>query len=98
MQKKRRSFTVATLKSIFGGKVTVLGSATGLHLAASFADARFTPQFVNQLEEAGVKIYPVEEHAINQGNYENTIVLGYGCLDLKKVETGLRTLKEHMNT
>ncbi len=93
IQKQRRLFLIRQLSKLYDKQVTVLGSATGLHLTARFEGVRFTDMLLEKILEAGVKVYPVEEHTIVKGKYEDSIILGYGTLDNNTIEKGLNIIK-----
>jgi GntR family transcriptional regulator / MocR family aminotransferase len=87
-----RQTLVKALESRFGTKVEILGSAAGLHLCARFRGTRFTPSLLARIEEAGVKVYPVEEHAIRKGRWVDTLILGYGMLTHAQIKEGIGIL------
>jgi GntR family transcriptional regulator / MocR family aminotransferase len=74
-----------------------LGEATGLHLTAEFHGKAFTEQTLADLEEAGVRVYPVERHAIRKGRYQSTVILGYGNLTPDELYEGVRRMKTVLN-
>ncbi|TVX85261.1 PLP-dependent aminotransferase family protein [Paenibacillus agilis] len=90
--RKRRNHLIDSLTEKFGEQVTVLGHSTGLHLIAEFADILFTTQLLERLEQCGVKVYPVEIHAIEKGKHLHRIILGYGNLSEEQIETGVQRL------
>lgn len=45
------------------------------------------------LEEGGVRLYPVERHAIRKGRHQSKVILGYGNLTPGEIEEGLRRMK-----
>ena len=88
-----REALVAALRERFGTGAEVLGSAAGLHLCARFRGVRFTPALVARIQEAGVRVYPVEEHAIRKGRWADTLILGYGMLTPERIREGVGVLK-----
>ncbi len=88
-----REVLVAALHKRFGPAAEVLGSAAGLHLCARFRGVRFTQALVARIQEAGVRVYPVEEHAIRKGRWADTLILGYGMLTPERIEEGIGALK-----
>lgn len=94
VQRQKRRFIEKVLKAVFQEKIDLLGSATGLHIAVRFPGIRFSSGLLKKIEDSGVKIYPVEEHAIIKGDYENTIILGYGMLSTNQIEKGIYQLAE----
>ena len=92
IQHRKREVLVRSLKKRFGDKISILGSATGLHLAAKFPGVKFNDELLKKLEAKGIKVYPVEEHAIRPGFYDDTIIIGYGMLDPGRIEKGVGIL------
>ena len=95
MKKAHRALRQALVHSLdrhFGPAAEVLGSAAGLHLCARFPGRRFTDRLLRAVEEAGAKVYPVEEHAIRKGRWEDTLILGYGMQSPRRLEEGIRAL------
>ena len=45
------------------------------------------------LRQNGVRVYPVETHAIAKGRHKNKIIMGYGHLEGKDIEEGVRRLE-----
>ncbi len=93
-----RQTLVAALGKRFGNVVEPLGSAAGLHLCARFRGARFTAALLARIEQAGAKVYPVEEHAIRKGKWTDTLILGYGMLSARRIEEGVGILKSCMRS
>ena len=61
-------------------------------MAAQFPGVVFNEELLKTIEDKGVKVYPVEEHVIRSGFYEDTIVIGYGMLDPSRIEKGIEIL------
>ncbi len=45
------------------------------------------------LIQNGVRVYPVEKHAIEKGRHKNKIILGYGHLGCEEIAEGIRRLR-----
>jgi len=88
-----RQVLVKALESRFGQSAEILGSAAGLHLCARFHGTRFTPALLARIQQAGVKVYPVEEHAIRKGRWADTLILGYGMLTPARIREGIGILR-----
>jgi GntR family transcriptional regulator/MocR family aminotransferase len=90
--RSRREALVEALERRCGGNVEVLGSPAGLHLCARFPGVRFGPALVREVAVEGAVVYPVEAHAITPGRFEDTLILGYGRLDERQIDTGIAAL------
>ena len=91
--RKRREALIAALETHFPGQVHVYGDVAGLHLVAGFGGRALTEQTLTDVEEAGVRLYPVEQHAIQKGGHQGEVVLGYGNLTPEEIEEGVRRIK-----
>lgn len=91
--RKRRETLIAALATYFSRFLRISGDATGLHLIAEFQGKTFTEQTLAALEEAGVRLYPVEQHAIRKGYHQSKVIFGYGNLTLDEIEEGVRRMK-----
>jgi GntR family transcriptional regulator/MocR family aminotransferase len=88
-----REVLVAALGKNFHDAVEVLGNPAGLHLCARFPGVRFGARLLAEIEKAGVKVYPVEEHAIRKGRWADTLILGYGMLSAPRIREGIAALR-----
>ena len=89
----RRRFIKEALIHYFPGEHTIAGDSTGLHLIAEFPKIEFSDELVWMLRQNGVLVYPVETHAIAKGRHKNKIIMGYGHLEGKDIEEGVRRLE-----
>jgi GntR family transcriptional regulator/MocR family aminotransferase len=90
---KRRDTLINSLQSTFGQRVQIEGASTGLHLVATFPGIDFTNATIMQeLEQAGVQVYPVEIHAVRAGHHRHQIVLGYGNLTEEEIIAGVKRI------
>lgn len=94
LYRKRRQTLCRALERAFAetGGLCIGGASAGLHIVASFAKIRFTPALLEQLAEAGVRVYPVEEHAIRPGRHTDKLIIGYGNVAEDEIEEGVRRL------
>jgi GntR family transcriptional regulator/MocR family aminotransferase len=90
---KSRALLLDALHRHFGGEARILGAASGLHMCVRFPGIRFTPTLLNRIDLAGVGVYPVEDHAVRKGRWEDTLILGFGMLDDRRINTGIAILK-----
>lgn len=91
--KIKRELLIKKLKENFYDKVEILGDSIGIHICARFKGVDFTKNYLKNLERNGVKVYPVEDHTIVKGLYNDTIILGYGILSVNDIEKGIDILK-----
>ena len=94
-QQRREDVTLALTKN-FGHKVEILGSATGLHLVARFPGYEFTQDFFTEMEDRGVRFYPVSTHAFHAQRRREELLLGYGNLSAEEIYLGLAILGKHL--
>lgn len=92
LYKKRRQYLIAALQHRFGEEVRIYGEAAGLHIVAAFPAVSFTPDVLAALAEAGVRVYPVEEHAIVKGKHLDKIIIGYGNASEAQIEEGVERI------
>ncbi|GAB6991105.1 MocR-like pyridoxine biosynthesis transcription factor PdxR [Paenibacillus pini] len=92
LYRKRRDFLMHALSQSFGEQVTIIGDSTGLHLVAEFAGITFTPDLLHQLELSGVKVHPVDIHALHKDKHRQQIILGFGNLTENRISEGIRRI------
>lgn len=90
--KSRRDVLIHCLKRTFKNKISIFGYSTGLHLVVQWKQWYFSKEMLANIEPFGVKIYPVEDHAIKKGNHHQRIILGYGHLKKEDIEEGVARL------
>ncbi|OUQ85132.1 GntR family transcriptional regulator [Brevibacillus brevis] len=93
LYKKRRQCLIDALQLAFGDSIRIWGEAAGLHIVAAFPTIHFTPDVLAALEQAGVRVYPVEEHAIVKGNHTDKIILGYGNTNEAQIGEGVERIR-----
>lgn len=96
--RKRREAVIAALETHCPRQLHIYGDVAGLHLVAEFGGRALTEQIFADLEEAGVRLYPVERHAIRKGGHQSKVILGYGNLTPEEIEEGVRRIKTVLNT
>jgi len=94
LYKKRRKCLVDALHEAFGERVSIWGASAGLHIVSAFPGIRFTPALLAQIKDYGVRLYPVEDHAIAPGQHEDKVILGYGNLSEAEILAGIAKWKE----
>ncbi|MFL5705354.1 MAG: PLP-dependent aminotransferase family protein [Ktedonobacteraceae bacterium] len=90
---KRRNVLITQLRQHFSDRVEIVSDATGLHLVARFPQVTFTQETIAAIERAGVRVYPVERHAIVKDQHLHDIILGYGHLSSAQIEQGIGQIK-----
>ncbi|MEJ8547273.1 PLP-dependent aminotransferase family protein [Brevibacillus borstelensis] len=93
LYKRRRKALCDGLQAHFPGQVDIWGASTGLHIVASFPGKAFTGESLSALLQAGVRVYPVEEHAICKGRHADKAIIGYGNLPEADIVEGIRRMK-----
>ncbi|GED54721.1 PLP-dependent aminotransferase family protein [Brevibacillus borstelensis] len=93
LYKRRRRALCDALQAHFPGQVDIWGASTGLHIVASFSGKAFTEASLSALLQAGVRVYPVEEHAIQKGRHLDKVIIGYGNLPEEDIVEGVLRMK-----
>lgn len=95
---RRRNCLIQALELCFPGQVRILGDATGLHLIAEFNDYQFPTEVIGRIKKFGVKVYSVDQHAIQKGVHLHQVILGYGHLKEEQIQEGVRRLHEALKS
>lgn len=90
---RRRKSLIAGLSTIFGSSVKISGDAAGLHLVTEMAGYKFDSQVIARLEEAHIKVYPVERYTLAKGRYEDQLIMGFGNVEDNNILEGIRTIE-----
>ncbi len=93
VHRQKRQVLVEAITACFSDTVTLLGASAGLHLCVRFPGIEFTPALLEELERRGLVVYPVEEHAIRKGRYRDTVILGFGMLEVERIQAGIKILQ-----
>jgi GntR family transcriptional regulator / MocR family aminotransferase len=94
----RRKFMLESLSAAFGGEVSIMGEAAGLHVAVRFGGARFRrlrfdEATVARIAAAGALVYPAARYAFAPfPGIERIALLGYGNLSEGEIAKGLSSL------
>jgi len=94
---EKRNHLEGELIRVFGSGVKIKGNLTGIHLIAKFGEYRFDPSIFDRFLDFGIRLYPIDIHAINKGLYENTLMLGYGNLSKQQISLGVERLYKAVN-
>ena len=91
--RKNRAVLLAALDEFFPGSHGVVNASAGLHAVVRFPGSLFDADALAALESGGVRVYPVEAHAIRAGRYPDHVILGYGNLDAERIRAGIERLR-----
>ena len=94
---KKRETVIQLLHEAFLDRIRISGDSTGLYIVAEFPEKRFSRQQFEDVEYHGVRVYAVEEHAIQKGRHNSKIIIGYGNLSLEKISVGVKRLKHALD-
>jgi GntR family transcriptional regulator/MocR family aminotransferase len=90
---RRHERVTAVLQERFPGLLRVLPSAAGLHLTALFADPAADDVAVAARARAvGVAVEPLSRYGVDAPG-PSGLILGYGGVDLERIDEGLRRLR-----
>ena len=92
--RKRRDFLLKTLISLFGRKIEILGSNTGIHITVRFEGVVFTDSLIEKIRKKGVFIVRVSDHAAVPLKHMSELIFGYSNLQEKDIKKGLEALSE----
>lgn len=92
--RKRRDLLRDLLPRYFGNRVSISGTAAGMHLIAAFEGVSFPEDRVKRLRQAGVYLVPVSAHSLIQDSHPGQVILGFASLTQEDMERGLALLKE----
>ena len=93
LYRRKRETVIRTLQEEFRDRIRISGDSTGLYVVADFSGEHFSAQQREDIEYHGVRVYPVEEHAIHKGRHSSKVIIGYGNVPLDKISAGLKRLK-----
>lgn len=90
--RQRRDALLAALAAAAPDAYEVWGASTGMHLVVAWPGRSFTPEWVEQLAREGVRVYLVEQHALERGWHTEKLILGYGHLAPEQIRAGIARL------
>lgn len=91
--RKNRTVLLAALDEFFPGSHGVVNASAGLHAVVRFPGRPFDADALAALESGGVRVYPVEAHAIRTGRYAEHVILGYGNLEADRIRIGIARMR-----
>lgn len=92
--RRRQEVLIESLLSSFGNQLVIEGQSTGMHIAVRFPGCFFNEKVLEECMEAGVKVYPVSIHSVEEGKYTDSLVLGYGNLPEERIKIGVIRLRK----
>lgn len=93
LYRRRQTALIKCLEARFPGQHRISGTSTGLHLIAEFDRVAFTEEVLSRLEGVGVRLYPVEMHALTKGHHLHKAIMGYGNLTEEEIEEGIKRMR-----
>ncbi len=90
----KRQLLEQELTKVFGENVSFHGNSTGIHLLAIFHGFSFTQDMFEKFPGFGFNIHSIEEHTIKKGEYNNSLMLGYGNLSDEQIVLGVSRMKK----
>ncbi len=91
--RKNRTVLLAALDEFFPDSHGVVNASAGLHAVVRFPGRPFDADTLAALENGGVRVYPVEAHAIRTGRYGDHLILGYGNLEADRIREGIGRIR-----
>lgn len=91
LYKNKRQYLIDCMQDMFGDHIQVTGEDAGMHLLVNFNRELNTEDF-HEMERAGVEADWAEDYAVIKGKNRNRLVLGYGELNFRQIEEGVKRL------
>lgn len=96
---RKRKYLIDILNIEFTNEFKIKGQAAGLHIVIHFYNVVFTEKLLNQIYRANIKVYPIQQYAIeNKVEYDHEVVLGYAHLSFDEIEQGVKILSKIIHT
>lgn len=93
--KRKQRTLVGALGKVFGDKVRIEGASAGLHVWAHIDDVRTSRELERLAASKGVGVYPNAAYWFDPSRADpSTILIGYSCIPLEKIEPGIALLGE----
>ena len=90
--KKRRDLIWKILQADFSGELSPMQSHYGMHVAACSMSPKRLKRATSRLLESNVHLHSFERYFFGEATAEG-LVFGYGAVDLKGIEQGLKALR-----
>lgn len=95
--KGKMLYLTRRLRELFGEEISINGENSGLHVAVTFHKHHFDRLFEEILLQNGLSIDLLTDYQQNPWQETNTLIFGFGNLEIKEIETGLKRLWELLN-
>lgn len=95
--KSKMMYLTSRLRELFGEEISINGENSGLHVAVTFHKHQFDRLFEETLQQNGLSIDLLTDYQKNPWQETNTLIFGFGNLEIKEIETGLKRLRELLN-
>lgn len=92
--KSRMLYITSRLRELFGDEIYINGENSGLHIAVTFTNYRFDEHFSDILLQNDLAIDLLTDYQQNPSRETNTLIFGFGNLEVKEIENGLQRFKE----
>ncbi len=90
---KKRAALVAAVQTRFGADAArILGDSAGLHLAVTLPGLTFDRAFADAARKDSLAVMPCCRYELAGTDYADTLLLGYGNVDPKRIGDGVRHL------
>jgi GntR family transcriptional regulator/MocR family aminotransferase len=89
---------LAAVRQYLEPRFCVSGGGAGLHVLLETEDGRGEAELIRLAEAAGVRVYPTSVYRIDPQRSESaSVLLGFGGLDERQIEEGVRRLADVWN-
>ncbi|MDF2719560.1 MAG: GntR family transcriptional regulator, partial [Paenibacillus sp.] len=89
---------LAAVRQCLEPRFCVSGGGAGLHVLLETEDGRGEAELIRLAEAAGVRVYPTSVYRIDPQRSESaSVLLGFGGLDERQIEEGVRRLADVWN-
>ena len=95
LYKRKQKRLVDALHDVFGDKVRIEGDSAGLHVWVHVDDKRGNRELERLAASKGVGVYPNLGYWYDPSKADpSTMLIGYSCIPLERIEQGIRLLGE----
>lgn len=91
---EKRNILLKSIDITFGNSVSHWGDASGLHIVLQFPGCEFGKEFTKKCINAGIRVSTLTQYCVLENNHKDKLLLGYGHLDSKQIQEGIRALHQ----